>query len=124
MAIAPQRLVSADLWLRHKTTQRAFYDDMRAALPVGVDEWLFFNERDELCEGTITNIFIIKAKGKMITPASNCGVLPGVFRQTLLAKGLCTEQVITRQDLAQCRAISLGNSLRGALGAVLCNVKA
>ena len=92
VAIAPQRLVSDDQWLRHKTTQRAFYDDMRAALPVGVDEWLFFNERDELCEGTITNIFIIKANGKIITPASNCGVLLGIFRQTLLAKGLCTER--------------------------------
>ena len=97
---------------------------MPATLPVGVDEWLFFNECDELCEGTITNIFIIKAKGKMITPARNRGVLPRVFRQTLLAKGLCTERVITRQDLAQCRAISLENSLRGALGAVLCDVQA
>ena len=92
MAIAPQRLISDNLWLRHKTTQRAFYDGMHAALPGGVDEWLFFNERDELCEGTITNIFIIKANGKIITPASNSGVLLGIFRQTLLAKGLCTER--------------------------------
>ena len=62
--------------------------------------------------------------GKIVTPALSCGVLPGVFRQTLLTKGLCTEQVITRQDLAQCRAISVGNSLRGGIGAVLCDVKA
>ena len=124
VAIAPQRLAADDPWLRHKTTRRALYDEMRAALPDAVDEWLFFNDRDELCEGTITNIFVTKANGEMVTPAAGCGLLPGVFRQTLLASGRCTEQVVTRQDLFQCRAISVGNSLRGGLGAVLCDVKA
>ena len=124
VAIAPLRLASDDPWLRHKTTWRAVYDAMRAKLPAGVSEWLFFNERNELFEGTITNIFITQPSGKIVTPALSCGVLPGVFRQTLLTKGLCTEQVIRRQDLAQCRAISVGNSLRGGIGAVLCDVKA
>ena len=124
VAIAPLRLASDDPWLRHKTTHRALYNDMRAKLPTGVSEWLFFNERDELCEGTITNIFITQSNGKIVTPALSCGLLPGIFRQTLLTKGLCTEQVVTRQDLAQCRVISVGNSLRGGVGAVLCDVKA
>jgi 4-amino-4-deoxychorismate lyase len=91
VAIAPLRLASDDPWLRHKITWRAVYDAMRAKLPARVSEWLFFNERNELCEGTITNIFITQPSGKIVTPALSCGVLPGVFRQTLLTKGLCTE---------------------------------
>ena len=50
-----------------------------ATFPVRADEWLFFNDSDELCKGTITNIFNIKSNGKMIMPAGNYGVLPGIF---------------------------------------------
>ena len=35
----------------------ARYDAARAALPAGVDEVVFLNERGEVCEGTITNVF-------------------------------------------------------------------
>ncbi|MBT6927530.1 MAG: hypothetical protein HN984_15100 [Marinovum sp.] len=59
-----------------------------------------------------------------MTPGFSCGVLPGIFRQTPLTKGPCTEQAVTRQDLAHCRAISVRNSPGGWIGAVLCNVKA
>ena len=30
----------------------------RAALPPAIDEMIFFNEKNYLCEGTITNIFL------------------------------------------------------------------
>ncbi|MFZ0098761.1 MAG: aminotransferase class IV, partial [Gemmobacter sp.] len=63
IALADARLNSADPWLRHKTTRRALYDGARAALPAGVDEVLFLNERDEVCEGTITNLFFDRGQG-------------------------------------------------------------
>ena len=55
-------------WLRYKTTDRGLYDRTRAALPQGLDEVLFLNERDELCEGTTTNVFLRCDDGPCVRP--------------------------------------------------------
>ena len=78
VAISPRRLTSYDPWLRHKTTQRQIYDDARAALPPDIDEMIFFNEKNHLCEGTITNIFLQLKTGEWVTPPISSGCLPGV----------------------------------------------
>ena len=91
VSLAKQRVRSDDPWLRHKTTRRQLYDQARADLPAGVDELLFLNERGEACEGTITNLFVTLPDGTCVTPPLASGVLPGVLRQTLLAKGDCRE---------------------------------
>ncbi|MFD1808456.1 aminotransferase class IV [Gemmobacter lanyuensis] len=54
---------SADPWLRVKSTRRGVYDAARAALPPGTEELIFCNERDEVCEGTITNLFFDRGQG-------------------------------------------------------------
>ena len=51
-------LNSSDPWLLHKSSNRALYDAERAKLPDGIDEFIYLNERNEVCEGTITNIFV------------------------------------------------------------------
>ena len=89
VAIAPMRLASDDPWLRHKTAQRRLYDTMRATLPKGLDEWLFCNKRYEICEGTITNLFVTGSDGKPVTPPVRSGVLLGIFRQHQLSTGQC-----------------------------------
>ena len=114
VGIAAERLTSADPWLGHKTTQRALYDKARAALPDGQDEWLFLNERDEVCEGSITNIFVTMADGTRVTPRQSCGLLPGILRQTLLADGY-VEQIVTLDTLRHARLIHMGNALRGLI---------
>ena len=119
VAIAGTRLQSDDAWLVHKTTQRAVYDRARADLPDEVDEWLFLNERDELCEGTITNVFVTLKNGERVTPPLGSGCLPGVLRQRLLEQGDVREQVVTLQDLQRAQSITVGNSLRGEIPAVL-----
>jgi 4-amino-4-deoxychorismate lyase len=43
VAIHPEPLNAGDPWLGYKTTRRALYDRARAALPEGIDEWLFLN---------------------------------------------------------------------------------
>lgn len=116
VGLAPQRLNSADPWLRHKTTQRAIYDQARAALPAGVDELLFLNERDEVCEGTITTLFFDCGDG-LCTPPLASGLLPGVLRASLIGRG-CREAVLTATDLPQVR-LWVGNALRGLVPAVL-----
>ncbi|MFY0596515.1 MAG: aminotransferase class IV family protein [Cognatishimia sp.] len=119
VAISDQRLSSADPWLQHKTTRRALYDNARANLPDGVDEWVFLNEQNEVCEGTITNIFVTLANGAQITPPTSCGLLPGILREELLTLGQVKEGIVTRDMMRAAKAIHMGNSLRGLIKADL-----
>ncbi|MGR3498503.1 MAG: aminotransferase class IV [Limimaricola soesokkakensis] len=112
VAIHPARLDPSDPWLYRKTTRRALYDEARAALPEGLDEWLFLNRAGEACEGTITNLFVGDR-----TPALSCGLLPGVLRAELLGQGW-REAVVRPDELAGARFF-MGNSLRGLIPARL-----
>ena len=100
------------LW---RIARRAVYDRARAELREGVDELLFLNTRSELCEGTITNMFVTTREGRMLTPSLGCGLLPGVLRQHLLDSGQAQEAVLTIADLEQAAALHMGNSLRGLI---------
>jgi para-aminobenzoate synthetase/4-amino-4-deoxychorismate lyase len=115
-AIAPEKLDSQSLWLLHKTTNRAFYDEprQRAHAEQGVDEVLFLNERGELTEGSITNLFVERGD-ILLTPPLGSGLLPGTLRAELLATGKAEEQVLTLDDLETAEAIWLGNSVRGLI---------
>ena len=115
VVVAEGRLASGDPWLRVKTTERARYDAARAALPPGVDEVIFVNERSKVCEGTITNLFFDLGAG-LCTPPLSCGLLPGVLRQEMLEAGLCREEALDHSALKEA-GLWLGNSLRGLIPA-------
>lgn len=117
IALSGHRLDRDDPWLRIKSSRRAPYDAQRAALPAGVDEVVFANQRDEICEGTITNLFFDLGQGLM-TPPLECGLLPGILRETLLAAGTCREAVLPLAQLPKAR-LWVGNSLRGLIAASL-----
>ncbi|KIC41642.1 4-amino-4-deoxychorismate lyase [Ruegeria sp. ANG-R] len=119
VGMADQKLSSPDIWLRHKTTRRTIYDKARAGLPDGVDELLFLNERDELCEGTITNLFLTMPDGRQLTPALRSGLLPGILREELLDNKQVIESILTLTDLKNAQNIYCGNSLRGLIRAEL-----
>ena len=85
-------------------------------MPAGIDEVLFLNERGEVCDGTITSVFVARG-GALVTPPLRCGLLPGVLREEMLAEGLCREAVLGREDLAE--GLMVGNSLRGLIPARL-----
>lgn len=114
IALSDHRLHSADRWLHVKTTKRELYDLTRRDLPADLDEIIFANERGEICEGTITNLFFDFGDG-LITPPRSCGLLPGVLRAELLASGECREGVVTITDLDRAEAIWAGNSVRGLI---------
>jgi len=107
VGLSDLRLASDDPWLRLKSSQRATYDAARAALPQGLDEVILLNERDEVCDGTITTVFFDRGAG-MRTPPLACGLLPGVLRAQLA----CPEEVLLARDLPHVR-LWLGNALRG-----------
>ena len=118
--IAQTRLDSGDPMLRHKTTRREVCDRARAEFSRDdADEVLLLNERGEACEGTITNIFAERGDGRLLTPALECGLLPGVLRGELIATGKATEGILTVEDLRAAKAIFVGNSLRGLIEARL-----
>jgi len=111
IAIAAERINSADPFQYHKTTRRALYDRQLKAHPDCYDV-LFLNERDELSEGCF-NTIVISLKGELLTPALDCGLLPGVLRKELLEVGAVREAVLTNDDLKTADTIWLVNSVRG-----------
>jgi para-aminobenzoate synthetase / 4-amino-4-deoxychorismate lyase len=112
--VSEKRTSSGDPFFRHKTTRREMYDrEYAEARTNGFDEVLFMNERDEITEGAISNVFI-KQAGKIYTPPLGCGVLPGIFRRVLLEKcRYAEEKVLKISDLKSADAVFLCNSVRG-----------
>lgn len=116
--IARTRLVSTDPFVRHKTTRREVYMHARAEHQVHhTDEVLLLNERGDICEGTITNIFADMGDDALLTPALFCGLLPGVLRAALLDEGRAREAVLGPTDLMDAKRLFVGNSLRGLIPA-------
>ncbi|MBI4461102.1 MAG: aminodeoxychorismate synthase component I [Acidobacteria bacterium] len=113
-AIAPVRVNSGDRFLFHKTTRRQLYDRLLSeARQRGLDDYIFLNERGEVTEGTIHNVFVAIG-GRLYTPPIECGLLPGVFRRQILTENpLAEEQVLTLDDLSQSNSIFLCNAVRG-----------
>lgn len=104
-----------DTFLRHKTTRRQHYDGAFAsARKNGFDDVLFFNDRGELTEGAISNVFLVK-DGSWFTPSLECGLLPGILREHLLATQVPTisECTLKIEDLLTADTIYIGNAVRG-----------
>jgi 4-amino-4-deoxychorismate lyase len=111
VGVAAERLRSGDPWLAVKSTARGAYDRARAALPAGWDEAVLLNERDEVCDGTITTLFFDRGQG-LRTPPLSCGVLPGALRAALGVP----EEVLMAPDLPAVR-LWVGNAVRGLMAA-------
>jgi para-aminobenzoate synthetase/4-amino-4-deoxychorismate lyase len=112
---------TGDIFLRHKTTVRAAYDQAwKAAEAAGGFDTLFFNQHGELTEGGRSNVFV-KLQGHWYTPPLACGLLPGVMRAVLLDDPAwdASERRLTLDDLRQAEQIVVCNALRGALRAYL-----
>ncbi len=114
VCISPHRTDPADPTLYHKTTQRDLYaTEFKQAVQQGFDDVLFLNNRDEVAEGAISNVFI-ETDGRWFTPPVECGLLAGVYRRHLLETRPEIEQrVLTLDDLRSADAICLSNAVRG-----------
>ncbi len=114
ICVSDEPTSSTDVFLRHKTTHREQYErEYAKARAGGFDEVIFMNERGEVTEGAISNIFVLQ-EGKLLTPPLSSGVLPGIYRRHLLETNpKAEERVLTMQDLESADAVFLCNSIRG-----------
>ncbi len=101
----------------------ASYAENLAALDLarrrGADEALFYNTKGELCEGTTSNVFLVKA-GRVLTPPLSSGCLPGTMRARVLARcrelGIpAAEEVLAAADLAAADEVFATSATRGVV---------
>ena len=76
------------------------------------------NEKNELTETTIANLFL-EIDGELVTPPVACGLLAGTYRRHMLDTGKVKEAVVKKSDLGKASKIYVGNSVRGLLEARL-----
>jgi para-aminobenzoate synthetase/4-amino-4-deoxychorismate lyase len=113
----PLPVDQGDWRLRHKTTDRDFYDAAReAAIEAGAVEALLVRDDGLVTEGSFTNLFV-EHGDVLLTPPAALGLLPGVLRRSLIERGLAREAELTLDDLAD--GFLIGNALRGLLRARL-----
>jgi branched-chain amino acid aminotransferase len=62
----------------------------------GANEGIFLNLQGELCEGSVSNLFVVTDQGEIITPPVSCGLLPGIARA--LALDLASQQGFTARE--------------------------
>ena len=116
-AVLPLPVDPGDWRLRHKSSDRGFYEaGLAAAKAVGADEALFIRDDGLLTEGCFTNLFV-ERDGRLLTPPARLGLLPGVLRRSLIEAGRAVEAELSLADLEQ--GFLIGNALRGLIPAVL-----
>jgi para-aminobenzoate synthetase/4-amino-4-deoxychorismate lyase len=113
VGVVPLPVDAGDFRLRHKISDRAFYDDARRARP-DYDEVVFVGRDGLLTEGSITALFV-ERDGTLLTPRLQTGLLPSILRRDLLESGKALEADLTIEDLAD--GFWVGNSVRGLIKA-------
>ena len=113
--LCAKRTDSRNPFLYHKSTNRKIYDqEYKRCRRLGFYDVIFANEKDEITEGAISNIFIRK-NGSLYTPPVSCGLLDGVYRRSMfsLHKEGVKEKVLHKKDLLGAEEIYLCNSVKG-----------
>jgi para-aminobenzoate synthetase/4-amino-4-deoxychorismate lyase len=117
VALLPLPVAPGDWRLRHKTTDRGFYEEALAvARAAGADEAAFVDDAGRVSEGSFTNVFV-ERDGALLTPPASQGLLPGVLRRSLLDGGRATEAELRIADLEA--GFLIGNAVRGLVPARL-----
>lgn len=109
----PLPVDEGDWRLRHKTTDRGFYQDALAVAEENqAQEAIFVRDDGLITEGSWTNVFV-ERDGVLLTPPARLGLLPGILRHSLLGSGKAREAELTLDDLAG--GFLLGNAVRGLI---------
>lgn len=115
LQISEIEIDSSSEFRKHKTNLREIYDrEGKRSRDAGYIDTLYLNEKKEIAEGSISNIFV-KIGDSYFTPPISSGVLPGIFRNRLLKRNGFYEKTLSLDDLQRSNSIFLCNSLRGIL---------
>jgi para-aminobenzoate synthetase/4-amino-4-deoxychorismate lyase len=114
VAIRPLPVEPGDFRLRHKTTDRRFYD--KARQEDGAFETIFVDPDGRLTEGSRTTIFV-ERDGHLLTPPAERGLMPGILRAKLIDEGRAIEADLGPDDLGD--GFFVGNIVRGLIPARL-----
>jgi para-aminobenzoate synthetase / 4-amino-4-deoxychorismate lyase len=100
-------------FLFNKTTYKPWYKNDAKIIGQGTCfDVIHINSLGNVSEGSRSNVFM--KKGDMLyTPPVECGLLPGVLRNSLLRRGKCREALLTPNDLKKADIVYCGNSVRG-----------
>lgn len=88
--------------------------EKRRAHREGFDEPVFLNRRGLLTEGATTNLFAV-LDGRLVTPSSSCGLLPGTMRRYILEHYPANEVELTPEMLLSASEIFVTNALLGVM---------
>lgn len=110
--LAAHPVDGSDEFLRHKTTHRSIYQAHQP--PENIYDTLLWNQDGEITEFTRGNV-VIELDQQRVTPPLNCGLLGGVLRGELLARGEISERVVKVEDLSRASGLWFINSVRGML---------
>jgi branched-chain amino acid aminotransferase len=118
--ISKFRVLSEDILSRVKSIDRlrhilAKEDAQRS----GADEALFLNEKNQIAECTVSNIFLVSAGG-LLTPPRSAGILEGTMRNLVMSLAARSgievrESALPVESLFNTDEVFLTNSLSGVL---------
>ncbi len=111
-ALVSERIInSSDRFRYFKTTERSIYDEEFRMHSKKFLDVIFFNEKGNLAEGAVTNIFI-KINGRWKTPSTECGILEGCYRRYFMENNSVREDFLSLDDLKAAEKVILTNSVR------------
>lgn len=113
--LAARPIDPANLFLFHKTTNRIHLERERRP---EYDDTILWNPAREITESIVANI-VVSIDGRKVTPAAECGLLPGTFRADLLARNEIVEGRVSIDQLRRAERFWLINSVRGWYDAIL-----
>jgi para-aminobenzoate synthetase/4-amino-4-deoxychorismate lyase len=120
LALASTPIERSNRFLYHKTTNRELYEEFlrEFANDHDVHDVVLFTPEGLVTETCFANIALRK-NGRLVTPRSSSGLLPGVLREELLAQGRLIEGDIALDELVEAGQVFVLSALRGLRRAVV-----
>lgn len=111
--ISDEKIYSQNSFLYFKTDFKPWYQKSYDLIKKKeIFDTIYFNEKEELTEGSRSNILILK-NNELLTPKLSSGLLNGIMRQKMLEENKIKEKILHYEDLITSDKIFLINSIKG-----------
>lgn len=121
ISFSDKKVKKQDPLLYHKTTNRSLYDsELSKYRKDGFFDVIFTNMDNEITEGAVSNILIMK-NGRYFTPPVSCGLLDGTYRKHLFLEKKINleEKILYKKDIFEADKVIVINSVRKTITALL-----